>query len=86
MPVVDTLVMLPVSLFGIGLRETVFDQLLGGLFGISLEKATLTSLGGFLLQVMVGLSGALCLPFTAGSQTLKPEDDSLALGDKKKPS
>ena len=65
MPVVDTLTMLPVTLFGIGLRETLFEYLLGGLFHIAPGAATLTSLGGFGLQAIVGLFGGLLVPFTS---------------------
>ena len=64
MPVVDTLIVLPVTLFGIGLRETLFNQLLGSLFAIPSGAATLTSLGGFGLQAAVALLGAFCVPFT----------------------
>lgn len=65
MPLVDTITMLPVTLFGIGLRETLFEVLLGGLFGIPAGAATLASLGGFALQASVALAGGLLVPFTA---------------------
>ena len=65
MPLVDTLTMLPVTLYGIGLRETLFEHLLGGLFGIAPAAATLAALGGFLLQACVALLGGLLVPFTA---------------------
>jgi hypothetical protein len=55
MPVVDTLILLPVTLFGVGLRESLFNELLGGLFGVSEGAASLTSLGGFTLQVAVAM-------------------------------
>ncbi len=64
MPVVETLILLPISLYGIGLRETLFEHLLGGMFGIAQGAATLTSLGGFGLQAAVGLMGGLLIPFT----------------------
>ena len=64
MPLVDTLILLPVTLFGIGLRETLFEQLLGGLFGVPLGAATLASLGGFGLQAAVAILGGLMIPFT----------------------
>jgi len=70
MPVVDTLIILPVTLFGIGLRETLFNQLLGSLFAIPSGAATLTSLGGFGLQAAVALLGALCVPFTMPQKKL----------------
>ena len=65
MPLVDTLTMLPVTLFGIGLRETLFEYLLGGLWNIAAGSATLASLGGFTLQAAVALLGGLLIPFTA---------------------
>lgn len=64
MPLVDTLTMLPVTLYGIGLRETLFEYLLGGLYGIPPGAATLASLGGFTLQALVALTGGLLIPFT----------------------
>ena len=69
MPLVDTLTMLPVTLYGIGLRETLFEYLLGGLFGIAPGAATLASLGGFSLQAAVALLGGLLIPFTAPRKT-----------------
>ena len=69
MPVVDTLIVLPVTLFGIGLRETLFQHLLGSLFGITTSAAALASLGGFLTQAAVALLGGLLLPFTATGRT-----------------
>ncbi len=71
MPVVDTLIVLPVTLFGIGLRETLFNQLLGSLFAVPAGVATLTSLGGFGLQAAVALIGALCVPFTTAEKKSK---------------
>lgn len=65
MPLIDTLTMLPVTLYGIGLRETLFEQLLGALFGIPAGAATMTSLGGFSLQAAVALLGGLLVPFTS---------------------
>jgi hypothetical protein len=64
MPVVETLILLPISLYGVGFRETLFEHLLGGMFGIAQGAATLTSLGGFAMQAAVGLMGGLLIPFT----------------------
>ena len=64
MPIIDTLILLPITLFGIGLRETLFEQLLGGIFGVPHGAATLASLGGFGLQATVALIGGLLIPFT----------------------
>ncbi|MFM8765392.1 MAG: lysylphosphatidylglycerol synthase transmembrane domain-containing protein [Spartobacteria bacterium] len=64
MPVVDTLTMLPVALYGLGLREALFTVLLGTFFGTPPATATLISLGGFGAQAAVALAGAAFLPFT----------------------
>jgi len=63
MPVVDTLTMLPVALYGLGLREALFNALLGAFFGTPSATATLISLGGFGAQVAVALCGIFFLPF-----------------------
>ncbi len=67
MPVVDVLVMLPVTLFGVGLRETLFERLLASFHGVGAASALLVSMGGFVLQVVVALSGILCVPFSGGA-------------------
>jgi uncharacterized membrane protein YbhN (UPF0104 family) len=64
MPLVDTMILLPVTLFGIGLRETLFEQLLGGIFCVPMGAATLASLGGFGLQAAVAILGGLLIPYT----------------------
>jgi uncharacterized protein (TIRG00374 family) len=63
MPVVDTLTMIPVTLYGLGLREALFTVLLGEFYGIPSGTATLVSLGGFGAQAVVALLGILFLPF-----------------------
>ncbi len=63
MPVVDTLTTLPVAFYGVGLREALFNELLGTFFGISAAMATIVSLGGFGAQALVALSGIGFLPF-----------------------
>lgn len=71
MPLVDTLILLPISLFGVGVRENLFERLLGGLFGIPHSGATLTSLGGFLLQAAVALLGAALVPLAKANPALR---------------
>lgn len=63
MPVVDTLTTLPIALYGVGLREVLFNELLGTFFGIPAAMATIVSLGGFGAQALVALSGIGFLPF-----------------------
>lgn len=65
MPVVDTLVAIPVTLFGIGLRETLFQELLGTIYSVPGGAAALISLGGFGLQATVSILGGLLVPFTS---------------------
>ena len=43
MPVVNTIVSMPVSIAGLGVREVVSQQLLGGLCGVSPENATVVA-------------------------------------------
>lgn len=63
MPVVDALVMLPISFSGVGVREVLFERLLGGLYNISPASAILASATGFLLQVSVAGIGGVLTPF-----------------------
>jgi uncharacterized membrane protein YbhN (UPF0104 family) len=63
MPIVDTLTMLPVALYGLGLREALFNALLSAFFNTPSATATLISLGGFGAQAVVALCGVLFLPF-----------------------
>lgn len=62
MPIVDTVILLPITLFGVGLREALFENLLGSLFGVPYGSAVLASLGGFGLQAVVALLGGLMIP------------------------
>jgi hypothetical protein len=63
MPIVDTIILLPITFFGVGLRETLFENLLGSLYGIEYGDAVLASLGGFVLQALVALLGGLMIPW-----------------------
>jgi len=64
MPVVDVLTMIPISVSGLGLREVVFEELLGQMAGTPAGVATLISLTGFLCAILFwGLAGWLLLPF-----------------------
>lgn len=72
MPVVDALILLPVTFFGIGLRETLFQNLLGGMFGVPPGAATLVAMGGFGFQAVVGLLGGLLVPFTTPARGCTP--------------
>jgi hypothetical protein len=59
MPIVNTLVSLPVSLSGIGVREFAFQTLLGGLAGVDAGTAVMIASTGFLVYAFWGLIGGL---------------------------
>jgi len=74
MPIVDTFVMLPISFSGLGVREVLFEKLLGGLYGVAPAGAVLTSLGGFVLQALVAGVGGIFIPFTLPSPAVESSD------------
>jgi uncharacterized membrane protein YbhN (UPF0104 family) len=76
MPAVDTLIVLPITLFGIGLRETLFQHLLGGIYGIKPAAAALASMGGFCIQVAVSLLGGLLIPLTTSNGKKRAIDNA----------
>ncbi len=59
MPIVSTVTALPISLGGAGLREGLFQELLGSLYGTTPEIATVISLSGFLMAVFWSLIGGI---------------------------
>lgn len=59
MPIVSTVTALPISLGGAGLRETLFQELLGALYATPPAIATLISLSGFVMIVFWGLVGGI---------------------------
>ncbi len=67
MPVIDTLIVLPITLFGLGWRENLFQHMLGGLYGIAPASAALASLGGFVIQAGVALLGGFLMPFATAT-------------------
>ncbi len=71
MPVVDAFILLPVTFFGVGLRETLFQNLLGSMYGVAPAAAALAALGGFGFQAVIGLLGGLLIPFTTPSVSTK---------------
>jgi glycosyltransferase 2 family protein len=77
MCVADVLVMLPITFFGVGLRETLLADLLGGLHRMQAAPAILISMGGFVMQATVGLAGSLCIPFTTTLHSEPPPKPSI---------
>jgi uncharacterized protein (TIRG00374 family) len=63
MPVINTVTALPISLQGVGVRENLFEQLLGGLYGTKPAIADLVSLGGYLVTVVWNLVGGVVFMF-----------------------
>lgn len=70
MPVVDALTSVPVALYGLGVREVLFGELLGEFFGVPLAVATMLSLGGFGAQAAVAVAGVVWLPLVWRRGTL----------------
>lgn len=58
MPLVDTIISVPISLGGIGVRETLFQELLGNLAHVPPALAAFTASLGFAIQACWGLLGA----------------------------
>ena len=58
MPLVNTVTSLPISFGGVGVRETLFQQLLGNLGNIPAPVAALSASLGFAVQASWGLLGA----------------------------
>ena len=58
MPLVDTIISVPVSLGGVGVRETLFQELLGTLAHVPPALAAFTASVGFAIQACWGFVGA----------------------------
>ncbi|MFT4637498.1 MAG: uncharacterized membrane protein YbhN (UPF0104 family) [Verrucomicrobiales bacterium] len=63
MPVVDVITTLPVSVSGIGIRETLFESFLNQLCQVSSEIGVMISLLGFGFSAFWSLLGGLLFPF-----------------------
>lgn len=61
MPVIDVIAALPISVSGIGVREKSFEELLGVVAGVPIEKAVMISLAGFTASLFWSLIGGLVL-------------------------
>ena len=59
MPVVNVIAALPISAAGVGVREGLFEQLLGNLYGVPGDIALLVSLTGFAIVVLWSALGGL---------------------------
>lgn len=75
MPIVNTIVSLPISLSGVGVRETLFVDLLGDLCGVSAGKAAPTSMIGFICSVIFyGLIGGVVYLLFRTHEPAAPSD------------
>jgi uncharacterized protein (TIRG00374 family) len=59
MPLVNSITGVPISFGGVGLRETLFQKLLGDLAGMPLAPAALAASLGFAIQASWGILGGL---------------------------
>jgi hypothetical protein len=57
MPLVDTIISVPISLGGVGVRETLFQELLGNLVHVPPALAAFTASLGFAIQACWGFVG-----------------------------
>jgi uncharacterized protein (TIRG00374 family) len=68
MPIIGTITSLPISIGGVGWREKMFEDLLGGLCGATPGVAVAISSSGYLLTLAWGLVGGLIYVFYRPSQ------------------
>lgn len=66
MPIVAVITAIPISISGIGLRESLFVQLLAP-FGVTAAVATLISVAGFLINTAGSLAGGIVFLFYRSS-------------------
>jgi hypothetical protein len=59
MPLVNTITGVPISFGGVGVRETLFQQLLGNLAHVPAALAAITATLGFVIQASWGLVGGI---------------------------
>jgi hypothetical protein len=74
MPVIDAITMLPITLSGLGLRETAFQILLVPLSGIAPATAVSISLTGFFLGATWSLPGAAVCLWLRAPERKQPAD------------
>jgi hypothetical protein len=75
MPIVAVITAIPISVSGIGVRESLFVSLLAP-FGASAAVATLISVAGFLINTLGSLAGGLIFLFYRSST-----EESISLHD-----
>jgi len=80
LPAIMTIASLPISLSGIGVREKLFQNTLGELFGTSTSIAVMISMTGFLMVVFWGLVGGITYLFyrPSGGLHIQELDEEVA--------
>lgn len=68
MPIVDTITALPISIAGLGVREGLFQVLLGDLAGVSAAAAIVIASTGFVLTSVSGAIGGMIYLFYRPSE------------------
>lgn len=68
MPIVSTIAAIPISVAGLGVRETLFQDLLGRLCGVPAGTAVMISISGFLLIAFWGVLGGILYMFYRPSE------------------
>jgi len=77
MPIVNTITSLPISVAGVGLREKLFEELLGKLCNVPDAVAVLISTSGFLVIAAWGVIGGIIYILYRPSEHAKLADISL---------
>jgi uncharacterized membrane protein YbhN (UPF0104 family) len=73
-PIVNTIVSMPISLGGVGVREGLFQIFLGNLCGVNEAVAVVISSTGYVLTLFWGLVGALIYIFYRPSEHARLRD------------
>ncbi len=67
MPMISTFTAMPITFAGLGLREKLFEELLGKLSNVPAELAILIASGGFVITLIYGLVGGVIYLFYRSS-------------------
>jgi uncharacterized membrane protein YbhN (UPF0104 family) len=74
MPIINTIAAVPISVGGTGVREGLFQKLLGALCGVKDTDAWAISLTGFAMVLFWGLVGGIIYLFYRPSEHAKLSD------------
>jgi uncharacterized protein (TIRG00374 family) len=79
MPIINTILAMPISFGGLGAREGLFQIFLGNLSGVSSAVAVVISMAGYLLTLFWGLVGGLLYIFYRPSEHARLRDMGLEI-------